>query len=180
MEYNKRIASVGDYFRYYFASAYSVFNLATRDKKKLTSDFLERIMLAVTEVNGCKVCSQAHTKMALESGMTDEEINAILSNDKEKVPEYQSVAIMFATHYADSNGKPDDKATKRLIEKYGRRKSLSIIATCRMIMLGNAAGIAQDTFRKGSRARELPIFIGSVLLIPFYLITIILGILFNH
>ncbi|NLY81779.1 MAG: carboxymuconolactone decarboxylase family protein [Clostridiales bacterium] len=180
MEYNKRIATAGDYFRYYFASAYSVFSLATSNRKKLPHDFIERIMLAVTEVNGCKVCSQAHAKMALESGMTEEEINALLSNDKEKVPEYQSIGIMFATHYADSDGRPDEEAVERLKEKYGRKLSKSIIATCRMIMIGNVLGIAIDTFKQGSRVRELTIFIGSILLLPLYLVTVIAGILFNH
>ena len=34
----------------------------------LDKQFIERIMLAVTEVNGCAICSYAHTRMALESG----------------------------------------------------------------------------------------------------------------
>ncbi|MFC0273464.1 carboxymuconolactone decarboxylase family protein [Metabacillus herbersteinensis] len=31
-------------------------------------------MLAVTEVNGCEFCSYSHTKIALEQGMSQEEI----------------------------------------------------------------------------------------------------------
>ncbi|WP_256205872.1 carboxymuconolactone decarboxylase family protein [Carnobacterium iners] len=39
---------------------------------------MERIMLAVTQVNGCSVCSYTHTKMALEVGMKSEKIKNIL------------------------------------------------------------------------------------------------------
>ncbi|WP_085558880.1 carboxymuconolactone decarboxylase family protein [Carnobacterium iners] len=48
-------------------------------KKELSSPhFMERIMLAVTQVNGCSVCSYTHTKMALEVGMKSEKIKNIL------------------------------------------------------------------------------------------------------
>ena len=180
MDYNKRIATVREYFRYYFDSAYSAVNMAIRDKDKLTKDFIERIMLAVTEVNGCKVCSQAHAKMALESGMTDEEISLLLSNDKNKVPDYQSVAVMFATHYADKSGRPDKESLERLENKYGKRLSKSIIAVCRIIMLGNAFGIAMDTIKRSNKLRELTIFIGSIILAPIYILFMIAGILFNR
>ena len=33
--------------------------------------FIERLQLAVTEVNGCAVCSYAHTAMALRLGMSN-------------------------------------------------------------------------------------------------------------
>ncbi|HKK94774.1 MAG TPA: carboxymuconolactone decarboxylase family protein [Anaerovoracaceae bacterium] len=180
MEYNKRIASVNEYFRYYFDSAYSAINMATRDKKILTQDFIERIMLAVTEVNGCKVCSQAHVKMALESGMTDEEISELLSNEKDQVPEDQSVAVMFATHYADKSGKPDKEITDILYDKYGKKLGKSIIAVCRIIMVGNVFGIAMDTIKTSNKLRELAIILGSVILVPVYLIVFILGLIFNR
>ena len=47
-------------------------------------------------------------------------------------------------------------------------------------MIGNVLGIAIDTFKQGSRLRELTIFVGSVLLIPFFLKTVIIGAIFNH
>mgnify|MGYP001183192151 FL=1 len=40
---------------------------------------VERLQLAVTEVNGCAACSYAHTKMALREGMNGEEIASFLS-----------------------------------------------------------------------------------------------------
>ena len=48
--------------------------MEVKKERQLSEHFIERIMLAVTEVNGCAVWSYAHTKMALEAGMTNEEI----------------------------------------------------------------------------------------------------------
>lgn len=41
----------------------------TRRAPPLDPQFVERLMLAVTEVNGCAVCSYAHTRMALREGI---------------------------------------------------------------------------------------------------------------
>ena len=38
----------------------------------------ERVMLAVTEVNGCEICSYAHTRRALEAGLSDAEVRELL------------------------------------------------------------------------------------------------------
>lgn len=37
-----------------------------KKKKIVNKDFVERLQLAVTEVNGCAACSYAHTYMALK------------------------------------------------------------------------------------------------------------------
>lgn len=66
----------------------------------LEGAFIERIMLAVTEVNGCPLCSYAHTRMALESGMSMEEIQQMLGGSVDAVPGERLVAVLFAQHYA--------------------------------------------------------------------------------
>ena len=77
------------------------FMFKAKKNKELSPDFIERIMLAVTEVNGCAICSYAHTKMALEAGMSNEEIQNMLSGIFDNVPTEEMAAIMFAQHYAD-------------------------------------------------------------------------------
>lgn len=68
--------------------AFSSIRMLSSAKKKglLSPQFIERIMLAVTEVNGCEVCSYAHTKMALEAGMSNEEIKNMLAGTSEDAP----------------------------------------------------------------------------------------------
>jgi len=42
--------------------------------RRVSREFSERIMLAVTEVNGCRYCSYFHAKVALKAGMEKGEI----------------------------------------------------------------------------------------------------------
>lgn len=107
----------------------------------LRDDFTERLMLAVTEVNKCAMCSYAHTKMALEAGMSKEEINAMLSGDLSDVRPYEMPAVLFAQHYADSRSRPSKEAWDSVVRQYGNEKSLAILGAIRMIMFGNAYGI---------------------------------------
>ncbi len=48
--------------------------------------FRERLMLAVTAVNGCRYCSYFHTGEALKSGLSQEEISRLLSGESAAYP----------------------------------------------------------------------------------------------
>ena len=90
--------------------------------------FMERLMLAVTEVNECEACSYVHTKMALEAGMDGDEIKKMLAGMHDDVPADQLPAVMFAEHYAESRGKPDREAWDRVVEVYGEKTASGILA----------------------------------------------------
>ena len=99
-------------------------------------------MLAVTEVNGCEICSYGHTKIALEQGMTKEEITMLLSGETDSVPEEELHAVMFAQHYADTKGKPSKAAWVKLVQEYGTDGAYGILGATRLIMFGNTFGIS--------------------------------------
>ena len=63
---------------------------------------VERLQLAVTEVNGCAACSYAHTKMALREGMSGEEIASFLSGSTDFIRPEEAKAIIFAQHFANT------------------------------------------------------------------------------
>lgn len=113
-----------------------------RRHKLLSKQFSERVMLAVTEVNDCPACSYGHTKISLEAGMSNEEIKNMLSGVHNEVPSDQLPAVMFAQHYADYRGKPTEMAWNQVVEVYGKQRAEAILANVRMIMFGNAYGIA--------------------------------------
>ena len=106
--------------------------------------FKERLMLAVTQVNGCSLCSYGHTKYALETGMSNKEIQSFLDPEaieKENfVPDEEIAAIYFAQHYADQRCKPTEKTVLEIKKRYGLEKANAIIATIRVISAGNAFG----------------------------------------
>ena len=155
-----------------------------KKKGELDTEFIERIMLAVTEVNGCGVCSYAHTKMALEAGMSDKEIQNMLAGVLTDVPEDQIQAMIFAQHYADHMGQPSGEAWARIVEIYGASKSKAILGAIRIIMMGNALGIPWSAFvgRFKGEPDERSTFLYEVggivlgtLFIPFALINAIIA-----
>ena len=142
----------------------------------MTKELNERIMLAVTEVNGCEVCSYAHTKMALELGMPIEEIQTLLSGNTENIPADEAIAILFAQHYADTRGNPSSDSWKRVVDAYGMPKALGILGTIRIIMIGNVSGIALSAFRsrlKGNPIKksnlfyEISMLLATLIFLPF-------------
>jgi AhpD family alkylhydroperoxidase len=151
----------------------------SKKNRELSQHFIERIMLAVTEVNGCEVCSYAHTKMALESGMSNEEIQNMLAGIVTDIPSEELPAVMFAQHYADSRGNPSEDSWKRLVEVYGLAKSQGILGAVRVIMIGNAYGIPWSSFynrlkgkadNRSSILYEIMVMIIGTLLMPVELI----------
>jgi len=110
-------------------------------RKNIDYHFVERLMLAVTEVNGCELCSYAHASMALRQGMDKDEINAFLAGDDSCIKPEEAIAIYFSQHYADNNGYPEKEAYEKLVEEYGKLKTKTIIAAIQMMMLGNVSGL---------------------------------------
>ncbi len=158
-------------------------------KRNLQMDqkFIERIMLAVTEVNNCAICSYAHSRRALESGMTNEEIHKMLKGVMDEVPEEELDAVMFAQHYADNRGRPSKKSWQRIVEIYGLSKSKGILGAIRTIMMGNAYGIPWSSFINRLRGKpdprsrlryELSMMLGTILF-PISLIHALVSLLFN-
>lgn len=122
---------------------------------KLSDTFIKRIMLAVTEVNGCEMCSYVHTKQALEMGMKEDEINHILTGDVDQIPEDEAKAIMFAQHYAESRGNPSEASWNEIVATYGEAKALGILGAIRMITFGNSFGIALSAFRSRLKGKSI-------------------------
>lgn len=165
---------------------YWITHEAARTKRFLAStslgrdkQFTERIMLAVTEVNGCELCSYAHSRFALEAGLSDAEIRSLLGGLPEGIPDGQMPAIAFAQHYADTRGHPDAVAWQHVLDVYGEDEALGVLAAVRIMMWGNAAGIPLSSLRSrlkgaadpGSSLRyEVATILGSTVVTPFALL----------
>jgi len=114
------------------------------NKRLISPAFQERLMLAVTAVDGCRYCSYFHTKQALKSGLTPEEISQLLSGDVDNCPEEEAVAAIYAQHWAESGAHPDPEAIRKLQQTYGVEKSEAIHLMLRMIQMGNLMGNSWD------------------------------------
>lgn len=166
----------------YIPSAIS--KLKSNSKSNLvSSDFVERLQLAVTEVNGCPACSYQHTKMALRQGMSNEEISSFLSGGDEFIKPEEAKAIIFAQHFAESRGYPKKYAYEAIIKEYGEKKASIIMSAVQVMIAGNIYGIPYSAFQSRLKGQpykdstlfyELGMLIGGVLVLP---IAIVHGIL---
>ena len=102
-----------------------------RDKMKLAMGgelvspaFRERLMLAVTAVNGCRYCSYYHAKEALKTGLPEAEIRAMQDGIVDNAPAEELTALLYAQHWAESNAHPDPDVRQKLIDTYGVAKTL--------------------------------------------------------
>lgn len=110
----------------------------------VTPSFQERLMIAVTAVNGCRYCSYYHAREALKTGLSRVEIGQLLSGSVSKCPENEMIALLYAQHWAESDARPDAEALARLQQTYGEETSAAIHIVLRMIRMGNLLGNSWD------------------------------------
>lgn len=173
----KRVYGIKDFYSI-LEEAVNSFTILRKARKKniLSKQFQERIMLAVTEVNGCEMCSYYHTKEALKSGMSEKDIQNMLQGELGEITEEESIAIFFAQHYAESSANPDAEAWQRVVEFYGEEKAEMILAYIKVIMMGNVYGLAAGSFlnrfkgvqvnKRSSIGLELSILLSVIIFFP--------------
>lgn len=151
------------------------------NKKKdlISKEFIERLQLAVTEVNGCAACSYAHTHMALKQGMSSEEVNSFLNADGGFIKEEEVKAIVFAQHFADTRGFPKADAYQVIVDEYGEEQASIILAASQMMIAGNIYGIPLSALQSRLKKRpykgstilyEIGMLIMGVIILPITLI----------
>lgn len=118
---------------------------------ELSPALREKIMLAVTSVNRCRYCSFVHSRLARREGLTIEEVDALLDGkleseegEERKNPEEREI-LLYARHWAETEGHPDDEVRGRMVETFGKRRTESFETAIRAIMFGNYFGNGFDT-----------------------------------
>lgn len=106
--------------------------------------FRERLMLAVTEVSGCRYCRYAHARAALTAGLDQAEVRELGTGSVHGSPPEQVPALLYAQHWAETEAHPDPEARRRIVETYGPEQTGAIEAALRLIRVGNLAGNTGD------------------------------------
>ncbi|RLD07227.1 MAG: carboxymuconolactone decarboxylase family protein [Chloroflexi bacterium] len=111
----------------------------------ISHDFRERLMMVVTEVNGCRYCRSYHLKESLKSGVSEAELADLLKGyiPKDTPPE-EYVALAYAQNWAENNANPDPETWAHLVETYGNEKAEAIQLVLQMIRMGNLSGNLLD------------------------------------
>lgn len=112
---------------------------------KISKAFVEKIMAVTTAVNGCVYCRWFHAKQAVAAGITDEEVRNLFDLQfQADASDFELMALLYAQHYAETDRRPDDDMSARLVETYGPRTAGHIMLYIRMIYFGNLAGNTWD------------------------------------
>lgn len=112
--------------------------------EQIDARFRERLMLAVTEVNGCRYCSYFHARQALKAGIDSEELEDIAAMSFEGSPEAQRPALLYAQHWAESNAQPDPAAWDCMQDSCSQKVLEHILLSLRVIRMGNLMGNLYD------------------------------------
>ena len=112
----------------------------------IEAEFRQRLMMAVTEVNGCRYCSYYHSRLALKAGISNQELDSLLMGDLNDCPESEVLALVYAQHWTEKKGQPDQKMKDKVKAEYGEEKFEIINLAVRMINFGNLSGNSFDYF----------------------------------
>lgn len=146
---------------------------------RVNKRFAEKLMLAVTRVNGCRYCAYGHTRAALAMGVPESELQHLMSGDLGSFPPEEAVGLAFAQHYAESRGDIEPAAWQRLVEAYGEETAQDILPYLRMITFGNLYGNTFDALlsrlagkpaAESSLWSELGVLFGVFVLVPLELL----------
>mgnify|MGYP000400188551 CR=1 FL=1 len=110
----------------------------------IDAEFRQRLMIAVTEVNGCRYCSYYHSKLALKAGISQEELDSLLAGELNDCPEEEVLALVYAQHWTEKRGQPAQEIIDKIKNKYGTDKFETIKLAIRMINFGNLSGNSFD------------------------------------
>ena len=176
----KRKFSLLELYRSFVYAPRAMRKIVKNKKTNLVDEhFIERLQLAVTEVNGCAACSYQHTQMALSQGMSNEEISSFLSGADSHIKPEEAKAIIFAQHFADSRGFPKKYAYDSIVKEYGENEAQLILSACQTMIAGNMYGIPfsaflsrlQGNIYKGSSLfYELGMLVVGLISLPFGII----------
>jgi AhpD family alkylhydroperoxidase len=172
----KRKYSFWDMYRSFACIPRAIPDIIGNKKSKLVDpDLVKRIELAVTEVNGCAACSYEHAKMALHQGMSGAEISSFLSGGEAFIKPEEAKAIVFAQHFADSQGHPKEYAYDAVVKEYGEKQARIMLSAAQVMIAGNTYGIPYSAFRSRLKGKpfkdsslffELGMLIGGALILP--------------
>lgn len=118
--------------------------LALSSGSRISAGFRERIMMTVTGVNRCRHCAYGHEFLAMRAGVAKAEIAALLVQDLANSPDDEVPALLYAIHWAESEGHPSAAARSNLEAQYGHDVARQIETAVLLIDIGNRIGNSFD------------------------------------
>ena len=115
----------------------------------------EKVMLACTQVNDCRYCAWAHTHLALKNGIDPATIQALLGAcASTAVSDDESIAILYAQHFAERAGNVTKEASTRLGSAFTTTQIREINAYLYAIYFANLSGNTFDALLLRMRGKK--------------------------
>ena len=125
--------------------------------RRLPPELREKVIVAVAQVNACRMCEHAHTRMALEAGVSDAELAALENMDEGAFDRRTWLALAHARDRAQSGFAPisDHFAQAALSEELGPQTVSDVEDVARVMTVANR--IANTLNALSDRRRGAPI-----------------------
>ena len=159
-----------EYFQF-FLRIFAIMGKLRKVEAAISPEFSERIMLAVSSVNNCSACSYLHTQTALEKGVQNDVIKAILEGDLGSFSDEEMPAVLFGQHYAETRGQVSEEAKISFVQAYGPDLALKLESYIALVCFGNLCSNTVERRRAGTEDGDsrpglsvyllcLPVFLG--------------------
>jgi AhpD family alkylhydroperoxidase len=136
-------------------------------RPKTSKAVREKVMLGVTAINDCRYCAWGHSHWAISQGVPLEEVNRILSSQKDSLKAddpAEAAAILFGQHYAEHLGEIDPESVKNLRNYFSPAQVRELLGYVYFITFTNLSGNTVDALveRIRSKGRPITVFEGVV------------------
>lgn len=118
----------------------------------------EKIIVAVAQVNACRMCEHAHTRMALEAGVSDAELAALENMDESAFDRPTWLAIAHARERTKANfAQVDEDASQDgVIEALGAQTRRDVEDVARVMTVANRVANTLNALPDRWRGQPVP------------------------
>jgi AhpD family alkylhydroperoxidase len=118
----------------------------------------ERVIIAVAQVNSCRMCEHAHTRMALEAGVSDAELAALENMDERAFNRRTWLAIAYARERTKADFAPvsRDEPQDAALEALGARARRDVEDVARVMTVANRIANTLNALSDRRRGHPVP------------------------
>lgn len=118
----------------------------------------EKVIVAVAQANACRMCEHAHTRMALEAGVTDAELAALEEMDEQSVDRRTWLALAHARERAAADFAPalDAEAQQAIDKELGLQTARDVEDVARVMTVANRVANTLNALSDRRRGRPIP------------------------
>ncbi|MDB4278576.1 carboxymuconolactone decarboxylase family protein [Deltaproteobacteria bacterium] len=118
----------------------------------------EKVIVSVAQANTCRMCEHAHTRLALEAGVSDAELAALERMDAQALDRRTWLALAYARERASADFAPvSDPETQRALEReLGAQTVRDVEDVARVMTVANRIANTLNALSDRRHGRPIP------------------------